>query len=382
MKKIAIFGSTGSVGTQALQFIGQQENLLVHVLAANQNGRLLLSQIEKFRPAYAALKSDAAYREIKPLVPAGTKLVCGEEEIRALAALPENDIILAAQVGIAGLPVTLAGIAAGKRIALANKEALVTGGALIKEMRKKSKAEILPVDSEHSAIFQCLQGEKQKTVSRLILTASGGPFRDKKDFNPAKVTVEQALSHPNWRMGRKISIDSATLMNKGLEMIEAHWLFGIPAEKIEVVIHPQSIVHSMVEFCDSSVMAQMGLPDMRLPIAYALNYPARLPTGLPRMVFTKRSQLDFYPPDIKRFPCLALAYYALEKGSTMPAVLNAANEVAVDAFLAGKIGFGDIPRILEHTMKRVPNRYRANLEDILQADKEARRVVKKDFLQG
>lgn len=380
MTQLALFGSTGSIGTQTLQLLDALPGKYqVSVLAANNNAKLLLEQILKYKPRFAAVRSTEAYRELKPQLPPGTKLLCGQEEINALAAEPGIGCVMAAVVGIAGLPVVLNAIEAGKKVCLANKEALVAGGKLVTEALRRKKAILYPVDSEHSAIFQCLNGENKKAISRLLLTASGGPFRSKTAAQLKSITVKQALSHPNWSMGRKISVDSATLMNKGLEVIEAHWLFGVPAERIEVLVHPESIVHSLVEFTDSSVLAQMGLPDMRLPILYALEGTARPNVNLPKLNLETLSGLHFAKPDVKTFRSLPLAYEALSQGGIMPAVLNAANEIAVEAFLAGKLPFCDIPRVAEHTMEHMRNSFSLSLDTVLAADREARALAKKNF---
>jgi len=349
MKKIAILGSTGSIGKSALEVIERfPERFRVVALAASRNHALLLKQIKKFRPECAALFDPLAAKRLreKTEIP----VYEGEEGLRKAAAWKGADFVLSSIVGFAGLLPTLAAIRAGKTIGLANKEALVTAGELVMSEAKKRGVQILPVDSEHSALFQCMAGHGQKSLRRVILTASGGPFALKTKRQLARVKAEDALKHPNWRMGKKITIDSATLMNKGLEVIEASHLFSLGPERIKVLIHPQSIVHSMVEFVDGSILAQLSVPDMRAPIAYALSYPERLPDVIPALDLPRIEGLTFSEPDLKTFPCLAYAYDALRAGGTMPAVLNAANEAAVEAFLAGRIGFNDIPVIIKKIM--------------------------------
>ena len=351
MINLVILGSTGSIGTQALALADMHPELIkIRGLAANSGGEAFKRQIAKYKPDYAALANKEAAAGLNF---EGVHILSGPEGICELASLECADVVLVAVVGIAGLDAVLAALKAGKRVALANKEALVAGGECVMKLAGGRAGErLLPVDSEHSAIFQCLNGENIGSLERLILTASGGPLLNYTG-SLKDVTVEQALSHPNWSMGPKISVDSATLMNKGLEVIEARWLFDVPGEKIEVSIHPESIVHSMIEFRDGAVMAQLGCPDMRVAIMYALTYPQRQPTGVDRLDFGRLLNLSFLPPDTGRFPCLELAYQALKMGGTAPAVLNGANEEAVKAFLGKRIGFGDIPVIIEHTISRV-----------------------------
>lgn len=371
MINLVILGSTGSIGSQALALADMYPELIrIRGIAADTGGEAFKAQIAKYKPDYAALANKDAARNFDSC---GTKLLSGPEGICELARLDSADMVLVSIVGIAGLDAVIAALKAGKRVALANKEALVAGGECVMRLAGRAGERLLPVDSEHSAVFQCLNGENPRMLERIILTASGGPFLDYRG-NLGEVTVAQALTHPNWSMGPKISIDSATLMNKGLEVIEARWLFDIPGEKIDTVIHRESIVHSMAEFKDGAVMAQMGSPDMRLAIMYALTYPKRLEAGVRRLDFASALSLSFEPPDMTRFPCLKLAYRALEMGGTAPAVLNGANEAAVRAFLDKRIGFGDIPTIIEHTISRVEITPAESIEAVHEADRESRAV--------
>ena len=373
MRNIAILGSTGSIGENALQIIANSpDRFRVVALSARANVEKLALQIEKFRPALVSVADADKARELKSLVKRRVQIVTGAQGAIECATHPTADTVLAAMVGAAGLAPTYAAVCAGKRVALANKETLVIAGGIVMKEARRSKAAIIPVDSEHSAVFQALRGEKTKAVIRLILTASGGPFLRLPLKQMAKVTVEQALKHPNWSMGPKISIDSATMINKGLEVIEARWLFDTRASMIGVVVHPQSIVHSMVEFHDSSIIAQMGPPDMRSPISFALNYPDRLEMDIPRLDFAQLKTLTFETPDLARFPCLALAYQAMEMAPAAPAVLSAANEVAVEAFLNRKIGFMDIPRMVEKTLNECPTSPVNSIADVLAVDHWAR----------
>jgi 1-deoxy-D-xylulose-5-phosphate reductoisomerase len=373
VRNIAILGSTGSIGENALKIIeNAPDRFRVVALCARANVEKLALQIEKFRPALVCVADPAKARELKALVKRRVRIVTGAQGAIECATHPDADTVLAAMVGAAGLPPTHAAVCAGKHVALANKETLVIAGGVVMKEAKRRKATIIPVDSEHSALFQALRGEKTKAVRRLILTASGGPFLRMQVKQMAKVTVEQALKHPNWSMGPKISIDSATMMNKGLEVIEARWLFNTPTSMIEVVAHPQSIIHSMVEFCDSSVIAQMGQPDMRAPISFALNYPDRLEMDIPRLDFAQLKTLTFEPPDLARFPCLALAYQAMQMAPAAPAVLSAANEVAVESFLARKIGFLDIPRLVGKVLNECPTSPVNSIADVLAVDHWAR----------
>lgn len=383
MRNVAILGSTGSIGENALQIIEKApDRFRVVALAARANVQKLARQIEKFNPVLVSVADAEKARELKSMVKRRVRIVTGAQGAIECATHPDADIVLAAMVGAAGLPPTHAAVCAGKRVALANKETLVIAGGIVMKEARKSKASIIPVDSEHSAVFQALRGENKKTVRRLILTASGGPFLRLSLAEMAKVTADQALKHPNWSMGPKISIDSATMMNKGLEVIEARWLFNTQPSLIEVVVHPQSVVHSMVEFHDSSVIAQMGPPDMRSPISFAFSYPDRLEMDIPRLDFNQLKTLTFEQPDLARFPCLKLAYQAMEMGSSAPAVLSAANEVAVEAFLNGKIGFLDIPRLVEKTMNESPSSPVNSISDVLAVDHWARARTREMMRDG
>ena len=376
MKHVAILGSTGSIGIQALDVVSYHpDRFKVTALAAYQNDVLMAEQIERFRPALAVLADEAAAARLNRYYHGPTRIAAGQEGLLEAATLVENDMVLTAMVGAAGIRPTLAAIEAGKDIALANKETLVAAGSIVTAAAAQKGCRLLPVDSEHSALFQCLQGEKADTVARLILTASGGPFRGYSRQQLECITVEQCLQHPNWSMGRKITVDSATMINKGLEVIEARWLYDIAFERIEVVIHPQSIVHSMIEFTDGSTMAQLGLPDMRLPIQYALTWPDRLPSPVPGMDWRQARSLEFLPPDTDTFRGLALAYEAGETCGTMPCVLNAANEVAVEAFLQRHLPFLAIPEIIGETMSRHSVITEPSLDDILSTDLWAREVA-------
>jgi 1-deoxy-D-xylulose-5-phosphate reductoisomerase len=335
---------------------------------------LLCKQVKAFKPKAVAVRDEKQARLIRQRT--GLKNVwTGEEGLKRLAGMTEADIVVNGVSGAAGLIPTLAAIKAGKRLALANKESLVVAGELVMPLVKKHKAELIPVDSEHSAIFQCLKGEPTRSVKRLILTASGGPFRKVGRRRLRHITPAHALKHPTWNMGKKITIDSATLMNKGLEVIEAHWLFGLDGDRIDVLIHPQSIIHSMVEFRDGAVLAQASLPDMRLPIQYALTYPERLPSPIVSCDLAKIKRLTFHPPNLVKFPCLGLAYEALKAGGTMPAVLNAANEVAAHAFLDERIGFHEIPKVIARAMRKHRTVAHPSLEEILEADCWAREIA-------
>ena len=373
-KSLSILGSTGSIGRNLLQIVEQfPDQLQVHALAAKSNIRLLAQQIERFSPKVAVVYDEQGAQELKALLSDNkVDILYGETGYQTAATLAEVDTVVTAVVGAAGLLPTLAAIDAGKEIALANKETLVMAGALVMERASDAGVQILPIDSEHSAIFQCLQGQNRKELDRIFLTASGGPFLNTPQERLQSITPADALAHPTWSMGNKISIDSATLMNKGLELIEAHWLFKAPIDKIEVVVHPQSIVHSMVAFQDGSVIAQMGIPDMKGAIAYALSYPARLPRDQPLPDFTELKSLTFMNPDMDRFPCLALAFRAGKTGHTLPAVMNAANEIAVAAFLDHRIPFLEIPRVIGATMDAHQVVNNPSLSDILAADQEAR----------
>jgi len=373
-KNIAILGSTGSIGTQALEVIGENPALFrAYVITAQNNAELLIQQALKFRPAYAVICNEKYYPRVKEaLSSTDVKVLSGISSINDIVTDPQIDMVLTAMVGFAGLEPTINAIKAGKDIALANKETLVVAGELITGLAKENKIRILPVDSEHSAIFQCLEGEESNAIEKLILTASGGPFRGRSLEFLSDVTPEAALKHPNWVMGSKITIDSASLMNKGLEVIEAKWLFDIEPDKIEVVVHPQSIIHSMVQFHDGSIKAQMGLPDMKLPIQYALAYPGRIRNSFKRFDFTKYPSLTFEKPDIKTFRNLALAFEAIKQGGNMPCIVNAANEIAVAGFLKGEIGFLAMSDVIESCMQRVDFKADPSLDDYLNTDKETR----------
>lgn len=375
MKRIAILGSTGSIGRSALAVVdAHPSRLQVAALAAGDNALLLAEQIETYRPRVAAIATAGGMERLRASVSpaAAAQLLAGAEGMRAVATHPDVDIVICASAGTAGLEAVLAAIEAGKTIALANKEVLVMAGALVTEAAHRRGVPILPVDSEHNAIHQCLHGRHSGEVRRLILTASGGPFRQLSQPELERVKPEAALQHPTWQMGRKITIDSATLMNKGLEVIEAHWLFGVDADRIDVVIHPQSIVHSMVELNDGSVIAQLGVTDMRLPIQYACSYPERWETAVPTLDLAHTGRLEFHEPALDRFPCLALAYSALRAGGTLPVVLNAANEVAVEAFLDGKLGFTAIPRVIERTMNAHEIERVSTIDTVRRVDRWAR----------
>ena len=376
---LAVLGSTGSIGTQTLEIVRLfPKRFDVRALTAGANAALLAEQARAFRPACVVIGDKKKWKALRRDLGSSIRVLCGEEGLREAAALEGVDTVVAAIVGYAGLAPVVAAIRAGKQVALANKETLVVAGARIGELLKKHGTELLPVDSEHSAIFQCLAGEQGGDVEQLILTASGGPFRERPAGTFGQITREEALDHPNWSMGAKITIDSATMMNKGLEVIEARWLFDMPAQKIRVLVHPQSVVHSMVAFADGSVKAQLGVPDMKVPIQYALTYPARWPAPHERLDWAQLRRLDFEPPDLGRFPCLRLAFEALQAGGTAPAVLNAANEAAVALFLDEKIGFTDIPRCVEaalETAGEAAAEAPPTLEALREADRAARRCV-------
>lgn len=375
MKKISILGSTGSIGESTLDVVRRHpQRFQVLALAAGKRIDLLEKQILEFQPQLASVETAALAKELQTRLgnKVKTEIMYGEAGSVAVAQISGAELVVSAIVGAAGLRPTLAAIEAGKHIALANKETLVVAGELVTAKARKHKVQLLPVDSEHSAIFQALVGHRHEDIVKIILTASGGPFRQKTLADLHHVTLQDALKHPNWNMGSKITIDSASMMNKGLEVIEAHWLFDVPAEKIEVVVHPQSIVHSMVAYCDGSVVAQLGLPDMRTPIAYALSYPARIESGVQLPHFPTLQDLSFEQPDLEKFRCLHLAYQALRAGHSAPCVLNAANEVCVNAFLQEKISFLDIPRIIETVLEKHHNAAFASLADILAIDAWAR----------
>lgn len=380
MKKITLLGSTGSIGISALDVIEKNpERFCVAALAAGDNIELLIKQTEKFHPQiiYVKTKEKAAILKSSLNNNSNIEVLYGKEGIKEVASFPEADIVISAISGAAGLMPTLAAIEAGKDVALANKETMVIAGEIVTKVSKKKGVKILPVDSEHSAIFQCLDGQRRNFLKKIILTASGGPFRKMTKKQLQSVKPEHALKHPNWKMGKKITIDSASLMNKGLEVIEAKWLFDVQISQIDVLIHPQSIVHSMVEFIDGSILAQMGIPDMRVPIAYALTYPERIENSLPPLNFIKNGKMEFMKPDTKIFPCLKLAYDAGIAGGTNPAVLNAANEVAVEEFINGKIKFTNIPKIIEKVLSLHDAVNEPSLEEIIQADRWARQQAQK-----
>lgn len=383
MKNIAILGSTGSIGTQALEIVRMYpQKFNVVGIATKSNAKLLLEQIIEFKPALASIEDEDAYRVIKDSIPSYTTLICEKNGIIRIAQMGEADILLVSVVGFAGLPAVVAGLKAKKKIALANKEALVTGGKIVSDLAKANNDIIYPVDSEHSAIFQCLQGKANNEIKKILLTASGGPFRNFTKEQLKNVTVSDALKHPTWNMGRKITIDSSTLMNKGLEVIEAKWLFDVPAEKIHPIIHPESVVHSAVEFEDGAVIAQMGEPDMKLPIMYAFEYPERVYSGAGFLDLAKRGKLTFFEPDYEKFPCLKLAFEAIRLGGNVPCALNAANEVAVDLFLNEKITFNDIPNIIEHTIFNVDIIKEPTIDDIYETDQYVREKVMSEVCIG
>jgi 1-deoxy-D-xylulose-5-phosphate reductoisomerase len=374
LKRIAIFGSTGSIGTQALEVIAANpDKFSVSILTAHTNDEVLIKQALRFNPDLVVIGDDAKYNNVKEaLSSTSIKVSAGEKALEDAAAQDNYDFMLAAIVGYAGLKPTLKGIENGKTIGLANKETLVVAGDYVMKKAVENKVAVIPVDSEHSAIFQCLVGEARNKIEKIVLTASGGPFLGKKPNFLVNVKRDHALQHPNWNMGAKITIDSATLMNKGLEMIEAKWLFNLEPSQVGVVVHPQSIIHSMVQFEDGSIKAQMGLPDMKLPIQYALAFPQRIPNEFPRYDFRRPNTLTFEEPDTKTFRNLALAIDALQKGGNMPCILNAANEIAVFAFLRNRIGFLDITEVVERAMSKITFIPNPTLEEYFETDGEAR----------
>lgn len=377
MKHIAILGSSGSIGTQALEVIRDNPGLFrVSVLTAGSNAGLLIEQAKEFKPLQVVIGDERKYEEVRTsLQDLGIEVFAGEEALIEVVRLPVIDVVLTAVVGFCGLRPTIAAIKAGKHIALANKETLVVAGELINALAKKHEVSILPVDSEHSAIFQCLQGEEGNKVEKIYLTASGGPFRGKSREYLATVTKAQALKHPNWVMGAKITIDSASLMNKGLEVIEAKWLFDLQPSQIDVIVHPQSIIHSIAQFKDGSMKAQMGLPDMKLPIQYALGYPDRILNTFPRFDFLKHNEMTFEQPDRGTFRNLGFAFDAMEKGGNSPCILNAANEIVVQAFLNDQLGFLEMSDIIERCMSEVSYIRDPNLEDFIETDAETRKFA-------
>ena len=377
MPAVAVLGSTGSIGVNTLKVIGRLgAGYRVSALAAGSNWRALAAQAREFRPELVAIYDETAAEALKSELPGGIEIAVGEEGLVRAASIASADIVVLAVTGAAGLPAAIAAVQSGKRLALANKESMVMAGAMLNRLAGRHGAEIIPVDSEHSAVFQAMHSGTDSQVRRIIITASGGPFLDTPAAELAQVTPGQALNHPTWSMGPKITIDSATLMNKALEVIEARWLFNVDAAGIEVLVHPQSIVHSLVEFCDTSVLAQMGLPDMQLPIQYALTYPRRLPMPLEPLDLGAIGSLTFRKPDTDRFPGLKLGFRAAREGGTSGAVLNAANEVAVEAFLDGRIGFCRIPEVVERAMDCVPVGAEPTIDEILAADASAREIAR------
>ena len=376
MKKIAILGSTGSIGTQTLDIVREQGDIQVVAMAAGSNISLLEAQMREFKPSLVSVWDEKKASELRTNTKdLGIKIVSGMEGLLEVSVIPESEILVTAIVGMLGIRPTIAAIKAGKKIALANKETLVTAGHIIIPLAKEYKVPILPVDSEHSAIFQSLNGEKKTQIDKILLTASGGPFFGKKFEEMRGMTREQALAHPNWSMGAKITIDSATMMNKGLELIEAMWLYDLPPEDIEIVVHRESIVHSAVEFADGAVIAQLGLPDMRLPIQLALTWPERVPCKVPRMSLAEVAKLTFFAPDYEAFPALNLAKQAAALKGDRGAVLNGANEAAVGLFLDGRIGFTEIAERVSHALDSIPYRKDITLDDVLAADRAARELV-------
>ena len=374
LKRIALFGSTGSIGTQALDVIRANPHLFeVEILTAQTNDELLIKQALEFKPNAVVIGDETKYQKVKEALDKTlTKVFAGEKALEEVADFDSYDMMLAGIVGFAGLKPTMKAVEKGKAVGLANKETLVVAGDLVMQKAVEKRAPIIPVDSEHSAIFQCLVGEGRNKIEKIILTASGGPFLGKKPNYLVNVKRDHALQHPNWSMGAKISIDSATLMNKGLEMIEAKWLFNLQPDQIQVVVHPQSIIHSMVQFEDGSIKAQMGLPDMKLPIQYAMAFPQRIKNDFPRLDFRKHANLSFEEPDVKTFRNLALATEALHKGGNMPCVMNAANEIAVWAFLRNRIGFLDMTAMVEKTMEHIAFIKHPTLQEYFDSDGEAR----------
>ena len=375
MKNITILGATGSIGLNTLDVVSRHpDQFSVFAVSANSDWKSLIQICKDHQPSFAVLSEEASAEKLRAVVSPEVQVLCGEDALDEIAAHPNTDFVMAAIVGGAGMSSTFSAAKAGKRIMLANKESLILGGNLLMGLVKNSGAEIIPVDSEHSAIFQCLKGGSDG-LSKIQLTASGGPFLKTSFENLKSATPEQACNHPNWKMGKKISVDSATMMNKGLEIIEASFLFGLSASQIEVVIHPQSIVHSFVYFDDGSVLSQLGLPDMRSAIAYALSHPGRIKSGVKALDLTQQESLEFHQPDLKKYKCLELAYLALEQGKSAPGTLNAANEVAVNAFLKNKIGFLDIPEVVEKTLQEVSCHNLDTLESVVENDQLSRKIA-------
>lgn len=375
-RRVAILGSTGSIGTQAIEVcIRHSDKLQVELLTANTSSSLLIEQAERLKPNAVVIADESKYNEVnEALAPLDIKVFSGIDSICSLVAGDNIDMVLTAMVGFSGLKPTIAAVKAGKAIALANKETLVAAGSIVMSLAKENGAPVIPVDSEHSAIFQCLQGERA-TVEKVILTASGGPFFRKSEEELKSVTIDQALDHPNWKMGSKVTVDSASMMNKGLEMIEAKWLFGIDPSRIDIVVHPQSIIHSMAQFSDGSVTAQLSTPDMRLPIQYALTYPYRVDLDTKRLDFPLLGTFEFHKPDQKKFPCIRIAYQAIEKGGNIPCAMNAANEIAVEAFLSNEIPFTAIPEIIEEVINGTKFVVQPSLEDIYNTNDTAREMA-------
>ncbi len=376
MKKVLILGSTGSIGVNTLNVLRNfPDKFRVSALTVNTRIDLLEDQIKEFKPETVVVRDENSALDLKKKIGSACSILSGDSGLTEVAASLDYDIFVGAIVGFSGLAPALEAIKRGKTIALANKETLVVAGELVTNLCKKHNARLIPIDSEHSAIFQCLEGENSGQIEKIILTASGGPFLHKSKEALSHVTVKEALNHPKWKMGNKITIDSASMMNKGLEIIEARWLFNTPKEKIEVVIHPQSIVHSLVQFVDGSIKAQMGLPDMKLPIQYALTYPERLPNSFERTRLPDIGQLTFLSPDFEKFECLKLAYNVLGEGGTAPCILNAANEIAVDKFLFGKIKFSQIPGLIKSALEKIENHKEPDINTIFECDKQTREFV-------
>jgi 1-deoxy-D-xylulose-5-phosphate reductoisomerase len=380
IKNIAIFGSTGSIGVNSINVIKKfPDKFKIKCLTTNKNIDLLIEQTNEVKPECIIINDEKNCQGLETKIKKDVKILYGRDSFKTFLQNSNIDILINALVGFSGLEPTVTAIKNKIDVALANKESLVTGGELIKKLINDFKVNLIPIDSEHSAILQCLIGEKSEDIARLILTASGGPFLNREIDDFKNITLQEALNHPNWKMGKKITIDSATLMNKGLEVIEASWLFNIPQNKIDVVIHPQSIIHSMVEFIDGSIKAQMGIPNMRIPIQYALTYPNRLENKNDRLDLLKLQELNFFEPDLKKFPCLKIAYKALEEGGTAPTIMNAANEVAVELFLNSKIKFTEIYEIIEKTLNTLPAKKIKNIDSIIEADRFTREKIYKQY---